>query len=316
MTITASAPGKLVLMGDHAVVHDRPALVTAVDLRYRVQVDRIDTEEIRIDTPAFSGRRVALAALDHLDERETAFVEAAVRRVFDHVGQQTGLHITTAGPAISYGLGSSSAVTAAAVMAVAAALGVELEQRTAFDLAYGAVLDVQGKGSGVDLAAAVYGGTVYYVRGGAVLEPLADVDLPLLIGYSGSKVSTTDLIGHVAALRQRQPGYIDRVFDMMGELATDARRAVERADWTSLGDLVNIHQGLLDTLGTNTVPLARLIFAARDAGALGAKFSGAGGGDCMFAVVTDEHRAGVMDALNQYGQCVNISLGAMGIRLE
>ena len=322
MRVTASAPGKLVLMGDHAVVYDRPCLVTAVDIRYRVTVERIASSEIVIDTPDLRTRgelrHLALNDLGSLAERETVFVEEAIAQVCSAYDIQFGLRINTDGPAISYGLGSSSAITVATVAALLELIGVDATAQEIFDLAYGAVLAVQqGRGSGVDLAAAVVGGTVYYLKGGKTLEmvPISE-PLPLVIGYSGEKVGTTGLIGQVAQLHERQPALIDGIFDLMGDAVDATRQAILAGDWATLGDLVNIHQGLLDSLNVNSTQLATLIFAARDAGALGAKFSGAGGGDCMFAVVEPGTRENVEAAIRRHGTLVEIKTGVPGVRIE
>jgi mevalonate kinase len=101
----------------------------------------------------------------------------------------------------------------AVIQAAATHFGIELSPSELFDLAYAAVLDVQGTGSGVDLAAAVCGGTAYYVKGGAIMERLPIDELPIVIGYSGEKVSTTNLIHQVASLRAHQPDLINPILD-------------------------------------------------------------------------------------------------------
>ncbi len=319
--VTASAPGKLVLMGDHAAVYGYPCLVTTVDLRFSVTIQTHNTPIVEIDTPDLRAQdkvyQVALDALDAQNQRETAFVEAALKQFIQHFPTQNGFKIVTDGPRITYGLGSSSAITAAALAAAAYLQNISLTPRELFDLAYAAILDVQRTGSGVDLAAAVYGGTLYYVNKGEVIEPLSTGELPLVIGYSGSKVSTTNLIGQVAELRARQPQLMDPLLTMLGELASEGRQAVLQADWHTFGDLMNIHQGILDSFGVNTLPLAQLIFAAREAGAYGAKLSGAGGGDCMFAIAPETRRPAVESAIEQAGGLpVRFRSGVEGVRIH
>lgn len=320
-TITASAPGKLVLLGDHAAVYGYPCLVTAVDLRFSVTIEKHDTPIIEIDTPDLRAQskayQVARDALDAHNQRETAFVEAALKQFIQHFPVQGGFRVVTDGPRTTYGLGSSSAITAAVLAAAAELEHITLSPRELFDLAYAAILDVQHTGSGVDLAAAVYGGTLYYVNKGEVIEPLAVSDLPLVIGYSGSKVSTTNLIAQVAELRGRHPQLLDALLQMLGQITTDGQEAARQSDWRSFGDLMNIHQGILDSFGVNTLPLARLIFATREAGAYGAKLSGAGGGDCMFAVVQKDTRTAVESAIERAGGLpVQFRSGVEGVRIE
>lgn len=319
MRFTASAPGKLLLLGDHAVVYGHPCLVTAVDIRYRVTVEIIPGDLVEIITPELrargAARRLPAADTGVAPLRETAFVEAAVAQMFRQYNAYTGLRIQTGGQPLSYGLGSSSAVTAAAVGALNALFALNLPLEEQFRLAYAAVLDVQGKGSGFDVAAAVFGGTLYYVRGGERLEALPVHDLPFVIGYSGAKVGTVNLVTMVEALYQRQPAIVGGMFDLLHQIVDAGKAALLAGDWQAFGDLANLNHGILDSLGVNTLSLSRLIEAARAAGAYGAKLSGAGGGDCMFAIA--DERAAVGAAITAAGGVVvPFVLNAPGICLE
>jgi mevalonate kinase len=319
MKFTASAPGKLLLLGDHAVVYGRPCLVTAVDLRYRVSVERLPGDQIEISTPELMVRQVvrqvSVAEIGTALPRDTAFVEAAAARLFTYAGARSGLRIETSGQRLSYGLGSSSAVTVATVAALARCMEVDLPLHDCLRVAYQAVLDVQGKGSGFDVAAAVYGGTLCYNLTGLRVEPLDIGDLPLVIGYSGAKVGTVDLVNRVGLLRQRQPRIIDGIFDTIHEIVAAGKTALLDRDWQTFGELANIQQGLLDGLGVSSPQLARLIEAARAADAFGAKLSGAGGGDCMFAVGGDS--ASVASAIGASGgEVVSYSVNAPGVSIE
>src|SRR5438105_489260 len=102
MPVTASAPGKLLLLGDHAVVHNRPCLVTAVDLRYRTTVEPQRESQIEIRTQQLrEAQQIPLSALDGDFREETKFVQAAIAHVYRKYGVQSGLKISTEGPAIS-----------------------------------------------------------------------------------------------------------------------------------------------------------------------------------------------------------------------
>jgi len=321
MSVRASAPGKLVLFGDHAAVYGYPCIVTAVDLRYTVSMEIVDSPGVSIDTADLRMNsehyHVSSDQLSAHNRPETAFVEAALVRLLTQHKLESGLRIRTEGPAQSYGLGSSSAITASMIGAYAALFELELTARQIFDLAYAAVLDVQGTGSGVDLAAAIYGGTVYYVKGGSTLSPLTLEHLPIVIGYSGKKVGTTNLIAQVAALRQRHPHLIDPLLALMGDISTQAQDLMLAGRWEDLGDLMNIHQGLLASFGVSTLKLDHLVHAARDAGAYGAKLSGAGGGDCMFALASPEHSEQVAAAISAAGgQPLHFRPNAQGLNIE
>ncbi|HEU5089712.1 MAG TPA: mevalonate kinase [Roseiflexaceae bacterium] len=312
---TASAPGKLMLFGEHGVVYGRPCLVTSVGLRVSAAVQVHAEPWLTISTAASRATgapfRVPLAQLGAALRPETAFVEAVAARVLKLAEWQTGLTISTDGPPLSYGLGSSSAVTVATAAGVAAALGLHLNADELFRVCHAAVIDAQGKGSGFDVASAIHGGTIRFENGRATALP--STILPLMIGYSGAKVSTRRFVDGVGRLRERNPILVERMFDLIAELVEQAQQALAQRDWVRLGDLADINQGLLDALGVNTPPLARLVFAAREAGALGAKLSGAGGGDCMFAVAPAPAEHAVKAALASNGQYVDLPLGVPGV---
>ena len=170
-------------------------------------------------------------------------------------------------------------------------------------------------GSGFDVASAVYGGTIYYQSGTS--QPLPPVDYPLVIGYSGEKVSTTNLVKQVAALYERYPAVVAPVFQAMGQISAQAREALLAQNWEKMGELMNLQQGLLNSLGVSTLGLEELIDAARAQGAYGAKLSGAGGGDCMYALVDTSRRKAVEDALLAAGgTVVPIQADVEGARID
>jgi mevalonate kinase len=184
-------------------------------------------------------------------------------------------------------------------------------------LAYETVLKVQGTGSGADLAAAVFGGTILFARGGEVLEPLTLKELPLVIGYSGKKADTVSIIQKVQKMRDENTEKIDDVFAQIGRITELAKTAVTAGDMSTAGTLMDLNQELLSSLGISTAKLDSMITAARAAGAFGAKISGAGGGDCMIALADDDHRSAVMQAMKEAGgQVVDIAANAEGLRLE
>ena len=310
------------LFGEHAVVYGYPCIVTAVNLRYSVTMERVQGPTIAIDTPVMRkfGQHFS-APIDTILRqtqypRAAAFVLAAVKRFHNQYPFEGGLTIQTDGPEISYGLGSSSAVTVASIAALAELFKVTVSSAEVYTMAVDAVLEVQGKGSGFDVASAIYGGTLYFEKGGKVIEPLEVPELPIVIGFSGDKVSTTNLIDQVAGLKARHPETVEGIFEVMHEIVWQASRFLDIQDWESLGDLMNINQGLLDGLGVSTPQLAKQIFAARKAGAFGAKLSGAGGGDCMFALVDPGKKQQVSEAIEKAGgNLVGLNTGVNGVRI-
>ena len=310
------------LFGEHSVVHKYPCLVTAVDLRFQVSLEKIDAPSIIIETPLLSelGEPFSLPINEVFNDKflnqHTKFIVASIRKVFSRFNIQQSMRIKSSGPVNSFGLGSSSAVTVATVLALLKLFDIPSDNQLIFDLAYAAVLEVQTLGSGFDVASAIYGGTLLYQM---TLKPeVLPVDhLPLVIGYSGSKVNTTNLVKKVEHLRLEFPEIVELIFKAIGEITNAARIAILQSNWQTAGNLANINQGLLDGLGISTPSLNAPILVSRQNGAFGAKLSGAGGGDCMFAIIDEKIRSQVEQAMEASGvQVLHLGTNVEGVRLE
>ncbi|MBN2303342.1 MAG: hypothetical protein JXQ72_02620 [Anaerolineae bacterium] len=327
-TLTVSAPGKLMLLGEHAVVHGRPCLVTAVDSRLTMRLTLTNSADFSIHAPdvcvehvqgriadAFAGER-ALA-------RGTRFIESALAVWRDRFGLSRGVQIATRSDFSSQlGLGSSSATVACVLFGLARLCAVNLDSRALFDLGLDAIRRVQQTGSGFDLAAAIYGGTLFYDNGEPRrdprrIEPLDTPDLPLIVAYTGVKADTPTYVRRVGDRLANWPAAMTGIFDVMAQIALDGRIALEDADWPRLGQLMDIQHGLAHALGVDTLETVRLIFPARAAGAYGAKLSGAGGGDCIIVLAPDDRRTAITAALEASGgEIVSITPHAPGAREE
>lgn len=320
--VKVSSPGKLMLMGDHAVVHDRQCLVTAVNQRLWVTIEETSqTGEILIDAPDVGLDQfvVSLKQGELTDLPKAAkFVVQAIRNFDQFHPVKTGLHLTTASDFnATFGFGSSSAVTVASIKALAELQQLALSEAQLFKLAYQTVLDIQGVGSGFDLAAAIWGGTLLFSTGGKEIRPLVVKNLPLVVGYTGVKADTATLVKQVGGFLSAAPELVTPIFDTIQESVIQAEQDLEETNWAHLGQLMNLHQGLLNALGVSSPELERLVFAARSAGAYGAKLSGAGGGDCMIALVDNKTRSVVEEAIQTAGgQVLPVELSAPGIKVE
>src|SRR3972149_9552134 len=165
--VICSAPGKLMLFGEHAVVYGQPCLVTAVGQRMVVTVKNRDEPRVSVSAGGLGVVNYAknISGLGRGEiPKEMAFVEHSLKNLYARYGDTAGAEIAVTSEFSSqYGLGSSSAVVVALVDAVAKLKGWPLADKEIFDLAYKSIIDVQGVGSGFDAAAAIFGGTLYFV---------------------------------------------------------------------------------------------------------------------------------------------------------
>lgn len=321
MKIETSAPGKLMLLGEHAVVYNRPCLVTAVDQRMHCWTSILDEPILTIEAEdvGLRGYKKTLEKLGQSKIPQVAkFVEIAVLNFRKKYPFNKGVAIKTKSEFSSqFGFGSSSAVAVCTIKALSELFKAKLSPKEIFDIGYQTVLDVQGKGSGFDVAAAVYGGTLYYVTAGKVIKQLKVEQLPIVVGYTGFKASTSEIVKQVAKKAAKYPRVIERIYDESKILVELAKKALKKKDWSTLGQLMDFNQGLLESLGVGSKKLAAMIYAAREAGALGAKLSGAGIGDCMIALVNKRNKKRVERAIKIVGdEIIKIGFNAEGVKVK
>ena len=320
--IVVSAPGKLMLFGEHAVVYGRPCIVTAVDQRIQTSVERIADKLLQINAPDVGvvNYEVSISKLGRGDiPKEVKFIEFAVRNFFRKYRFDSGIRVETKSDFSSkFGFGSSSAVTVSVIKALSELFNRKLSKKEIFDLSYQTTLNVQGIGSGFDLAAAIWGRTLYFIAGGKKIDEINIAkNLPLVIGYTGIKADTTTLVKKVANLREEHPTLVDSIFDIIGTIVEESRIALENGNFKLLGELATINYGLLVSLGVSSQELENLIIVAKKKGAYGAKLSGAGGGDCMIAFADYKRRSKIASAIRGVGGTVlTVKTGAEGVRIE
>jgi mevalonate kinase len=268
------------LFGEHAVLHGKRALVCAASARLTVSLlpraDRrvtiesaLGRHETTLDSPAPAEPfRFVLAAL----AREAALLPGG----FD-------LRIDSEFPA-TIGLGSSAAVTVATLAALAAHGGRSPSREALVRVARDVIRGVQGAGSGADAAASAFGGIVAYRADPLAIRRIAQAP-PVTLAYSGSKMPTPEVIRRVETARAAMPAVFNAIYEAMNRVAEEATTAVEQANWTRVGALMNVAQGLMDAIGVNDATLSGLVYALRgDPAVLGAKISGSGLGDCVVAL--------------------------------
>jgi len=278
MTVKVSAPGKLMLFGEHAVVYGYPCIVTTVSSKIHVEAENTKNE-FKVEAP---------------QSKDTTFVKETVKLFCEKYKVDNKILIRTYGDFSSkFGLGSSSAVTVATIMALSNLYEIEISKKEIFDLGYKVVHTIQKVGSGFDVASATYGGTIYFLNGGKVIEPLSVKNLSLVIGYSGSKASTTKIV------KDLKPDF--KIFDEIRKIVEEAKIALVSADWKITGELINQNHHLLKKLGVSTQKLDKMCEAAVLSGAYGAKLSGAGGGDCMIALVSENKIKNVESSIIRVG---------------
>jgi mevalonate kinase len=322
--VTASAPAKTILFGEHFVVYGEPAIALAIDRRVQASVELRADNRIYIDSPdlGFSGFFIEESFQPERGCQETQKklepVKVAIQRVLDRSERVSGVsvEIRSAIP-MAAGLGSSAAVAAAVVVAVSRLLDVELSREEVSRIVYEAERFVHGTPSGIDPAISTHGGVLLFRKDRGFTPLDVKQDLPLVIGDTGLERFTGELVAMVRKRRRRYPSIFDSIMKTGGEIALRAVEALETRDLRTLGELMNINHALLCAIGVSNEPLERLVFAARKAGALGAKLTGAGGGGCMIALCLPEKTKPVREAIERAGGTAFLARKTgEGVRIE
>ena len=300
--VSASAPGKIILVGEHAVVYGQPAIavpVTQVHARVVVFAQPAAVPGVvRIEAPQIDLK----ANLDELPlDHPLAFVIKSLVETFSLKRLPScTIRISSTIPVAS-GLGSGAAVSIAILRALSTFLGQPLSDRVVNDLAYEVEKLHHGTPSGVDNTVIAYQQPVYYVRGSPIETLSVPAPFTFLIADTGIPSPTSITVGDVRKSYQDNPSEYAKMFAAIGKLVESARGAIERSDLQELGNLMDENHRYLSKLGVSSPELDRLVAIARQAGALGAKLSGGGRGGNMIALVVAEMAPQVVDALERGG---------------
>ena len=286
---SASAPGKIILFGEHAVVYGRPAIaVPVMQVRAKAIVmaePRSPRGLVRLIAPDI-GMETTLANLPEDHPMAVVIHKAAAAMQVTHI-PACSIQITSSIP-IAGGMGSGAAVSVAILRGLSALLGRPLSDEQISDLVYESELIYHGTPSGIDNTVITYARPVYFVKGQPIAILSVKQPFTLVIADSGIKSPTAVAVGDVRQSWESHPEKFEQLFDAAGAIATSGRQAIESGKVEALGPLMNENQDLLRQMGVSSPQLDKLVEAALTAGAQGAKLSGAGRGGSMIALVQPE----------------------------
>lgn len=297
---SASAPGKIILLGEHAVVYGVPAIAIPVpgvyahvvvspaprgsgillENRTTNEVSSVGTQENSIDPISRILRRVLdLARVDALDA--TLTLESSIP--------------------IASGLGSGAAISAAVGRALSRFLNLSLDDHALNAMVYEVEKLHHGTPSGIDNTVIVFEQPIYFQREHPIEMLSVGAEFTFLIADTGVSAPTKSVVEDVRHLRERHEQFVGRVIDEIAALVVAARIALARGDAEAVGALMSANHVLLQSLTVSSCELDDLVSAARSAGALGAKLSGGGRGGNMIALVPSPNVQRITDALLSAG---------------
>jgi mevalonate kinase len=300
--IVASAPGKIILFGEHAVVYHRPAIAVPVTMvRAKASIlpgINFPPGTIKIEAPDINlSAQLNQLAADHP-------IGLAVRSVLKKLDidrpPALTLRITSTIP-IAAGMGSGAAVSVAICRALSAFLGSPLPETTVSSLAYVVERLHHGNPSGIDNTVIAYGRPVYYIRGELPILFEVLTQFTLVIADTGVSSPTALAVSGVRGRWELDKIRFEALFDQIGALTNQAHHILKEGDPLLLGPLMNENHRLLAEVGVSSPELEKLVTAARQAGALGAKLAGGGVGGNMIALATPRTAGIIAQSLLQAG---------------
>lgn len=300
---TATAPGKLILFGEHAAVYSRPAI--AIPL-----TDRVATATI---VPSADNTTLTLPDVgkQFTWPDESAEADSPLLNTLNRVQRDAGLDslppmtitVTSTIP-IAGGMGSGAAVAAALIRALLRHLDLNDADDRVNALTYTIEQRYHGTPSGIDNTVVSYRRAVWFIKQDPtnLIEPIAiGAPLHLLVADSGVRSATGTVVGDVRRQWQADPDRFNSLFDKCGRLANNARRALAAGDLLQVGALMTLNHVQLRRMTVSSRELDDLVDAALNAGALGAKLSGAGRGGVVVALADAAHRDATRHALLEAG---------------
>ncbi|GAB4421412.1 MAG: mevalonate kinase [Anaerolineales bacterium] len=303
----ASAPGKIILFGEHAVVYGQPALAVPVtQVHADVEIETASRPGIWIDAPDIDLR----ANLDALASSHP--IAATVVNTFSALGisphplplflRERGLNIRiTSSIPVASGLGSGAAVSVALIRALAQHLSQPLTAEQVSAIAYETEKLHHGTPSGIDNTVVTYARPVYFIKGQSIETFRVGKPFTIVIGDTGVSASTRESVGDLRRLWEQDKAKYEARFAAVGSLVRTARQLIENGQPEMLAPLMDENHELLQEMTVSSSELDRLVKAAKDAGALGAKLSGGGRGGNMIALALATKAGTVAKALREAG---------------
>lgn len=280
----ARSRGKIILFGEHFVVHGLPAVAAELDQYIEVEIEKSKTgkDEITFSDPTGISMPRNIEALGN--------IKRAVG-----VSEPLKMHVNMRIP-IYGGLGSSAAYSAAMAKAVSALYGKKPSKDELNRISYEGEKAFHGNPSGIDNAVSVYGGVLEFIRGktfaeNRIREVKVGKPFYIVVGVTGRFGNTKEMVAHFKGLMEKEPAKMKALFARMETLIKEAEGKVESGDLGGLGNLMDENQRILEEAEMSSELNKKIHETAKKAGALGAKLTGGGGGGCSIALAKDQETA-------------------------
>jgi len=310
--IKVSAPGKLMLLGEHAVLNGHSCLVAAINKRIFVETAFNNKKKVNIFSEEFGEYSIGICDVLKTQNFETnknfKFVLSAVKTILSSE-QGVDIKISSEFPS-NFGLGSSAALTVATVHSLSVLFNLSLSKQQVFQKSYKSVFNAQGKlGSGFDIAASTFGGILLYSKQKGVIKQFTNLDFIINAVYSGYKIPTPEVIKIIQTKENVAPEKYKLIYNRIGDLVDKGIECLKQKNWENFGKVLNDNQVLLEQLGASDSTLDYIVQKLQsDPNIYGAKLSGSGLGDCAIGIGKQN-----LNKLQNF-QVLNLKIDTQGVQ--
>jgi len=279
----ASAPGKVILFGEHFVVYGVKAILCAINKRITVTAEKIDENKISIKSNIGDLELEPNKEISEINSPLKPFYYLAKKLIEN---QNTGIQIIVESDIpLGVGLGSSSACCVAGAAAISR-LFKETSKDEILKLAIEAEKTIFKNTSGADCTVCTYGGIMEYDKENGFNKIESEPNFHLVIANSNIEHSTESVVAGVKEFKEKNKEQFSTLCNIESKLVEDVLKLLKENDIRELGNKVSENQGYLETIGISNEKLREMIKIGQNK-SFGAKITGAGGGGCIYAL-TDE----------------------------
>ncbi len=315
MKSVASAPGKIILFGEHFVVYGMKAVLCSIDKRITATSQFIDEKMIRIRS-SLGESEISMNSLDNLEKVQQKFMKPffyVVQKAIKENSAKNGIEIVLESeipPGV--GLGSSSAACVA-VTASVNGLFCKLSKDDVVKIAIQAERTIFEQNSGADSSVSTFGGLVSYDLKNGFVDIVSRNDLSFIISNSAQVHNTQDIVRQVRNFKEKNENLFNELCREETDIVDNAISSLKKNNLNEIGSLMLKNHELLKQIGVSTEKIDLLVQEARKT-SYGAKITGAGGGGCVISLVDNSNSEDTLNNLRKISDCFMTKIDYSGLR--
>lgn len=313
MKSISSAPGKIILFGEHFIVYEGKAVLCSIDKRIIVESELTDSGRIEISsslgTASLERDQPISAAIPEL--RPVAYL---AQRMLSESGSRSGIRVGISAEFPSgVGLGSSSACCVAAASSISGLFSSRTREQI-LELAVDAERTVFENASGADTAVCTFGGTIEYYRDGRINRLEFEPRFSFVVANSKMPHSTREVVSRVKKYKDENPAIFSLLCRQEETLVEDSIEALKSSNVDVIGQKMSQNQKYLEQIGVSNRTLEEMLSVARES-SYGAKITGAGDGGCIVALVDEKNLEQAVRRMSEKNyECFATRIDTLGLQ--